>query len=534
MAEPRFKPCRQHEDMLLPPNVSELIPERAMVRVVDSIVDGMDKERLRALYPGGGAPAHDPAMMLKVLLFAYASGVYSSRKIAKATAENINFMWLCGMRPLDHNTVNRFRSERIRPVFEDVFSEIIAVLADAGHVTLDTYFLDGTKLEANANKFTFVWKKSTDKYQEALRKKVRAHLAAIDELNDEEEALAPEEPSQVDSGAIEEAARRINERLARKGERGEGKDGEARELRKAAREIEKDYLPRMRRYEDQQETFGGRNSFSKTDPDATFMRMKDDAMGNGQLKAGYNVQVGTEDQFVIDVTVHQRPGDTACAIPHLEHLKGRIGRLPNNIAADAGYGSEENYHYLEEQGVDAYVKHNEFFRECRNKKWREDEMRPANWAYDEDSDSYTCPSGRRLEFAGERKRVSDLGFESASRVYACGDCSGCDKRKRCFKSKDPGACKAISVNPRLAAYKERASAMLHTEEGSRLRKKRGVDVETVFGDMKRNHGFTRLLLRGLEKVTHEIRLVAAGHNIRKLFLAESRKAREGAMAGVMA
>ena len=530
MGDPRFKPCRQHEDMLFPPNVSELIPGQAMVRVVDSIVEGMDASKLRALYPGGGAPAHDPSMMLKVVLFAYASGIYSSRKIAKATSENINFMWLTGMRPLDHNTINRFRSERIRPIFEDVFFEVIAVLAEAGYVTLDTYFLDGTKLEANANKFTFVWKKSTDRYQEALRKKVRAHLAAVDELNDEEEALAPEEPSQVDSSTIEEAARRINERLAGKRERGEGADDEEKELKKASRAIERDYLPRMRKYEEQQETFGSRNSFSKTDPDATFMRMKDDAMGNGQLKAGYNVQAGTEDQFIVDVTVHQRPGDTACAIPHLEHLKGRIGHLPKDIVADAGYGSEENYHYLEGQGVNAYVKHNEFFRECRNKKWREDEMRPANWAYDEASDTYVCPSGRELGFVREQIRKSDLGFESTIREYACGGCSGCPKRGKCFKSKDPDACKTLSVNPRLTAYKKRASAMLHTEEGSRLRKKRGIDVETVFGDIKRNHGFTRFLLRGLEKVTHEFRLVAAGHNIRKLFLAESRK---GAMAGAM-
>ena len=526
MGDPKFKPCRQRQMMLLPPDISDLIPEGAMVRVVDSIVDGMDASRLRALYPGGGAPAYDPAMMLKVVLFAYASGVYSSRKIARATAENINFMWLCGMRPLDHNTVNRFRSERIRPVFEDVFSEIISVLAGAGYVTLDTYFLDGTKVEANANKFTFVWKKSTDRYQEALRAKVHAHLAAIDEMNDEEEALAPEEPSQVGSEAIEAAARRIDERLAEKGAEGNGGGEEARALRKAARAIEKDYLPRMERYEGQQETFGGRNSFSKTDPDATFMRMKDD-----QLKAAYNVQIGTEDQFIVDVTLHQRPGDTACAIPHFEHVKERLGSLPGDVVADAGYGSEENYAYLESEGAEAYVKHNEFFRECKNKKWREDEMRPANWAYDEAADEYTCPVGRKLRFSEERERVSELGFESTTRVYVCDDCSECPKRKKCFKSKNPSACKKIQVNPQLAAFKERASAMLHTDKGRRLRKKRGVDVETAFGDIKRNLGFARFTLRGLEKATLEFRLVAAGHNIRKLFLAESRK---GAEAGAMA
>lgn len=523
MATPKFKPCMQHQPMLLPPSVEELIPEGALVRVVDSIVDGMDRSVLESAYPGGGASAHDPSMMLKVVLFCYSSGIYSSRKIAAATRENVSLMWLTGMRPLDHSTVNRFRSERIRPVFEDVFSEVIAVLAEAGHITLDTYFLDGTKIEANANKFTFVWKNSTDRYQDALRRKVHAHLEAIDEMNDEEEALAPEDPSEVDADAIRDAADRINARLKAKREAGQGKDAEAKELRRASGAIGRDYLPRMERYERHQAAFAGRESFSKTDPDATFMRMKDDAMGNGQLKAGYNVQAGTENRFVVDATVHQRPGDTACAIPHCEHAKERIGHLPASIVADAGYGSEENYAYLEREGADAYVKHNEFFRECRNKKWRDDEMRVANWEYDEKSDEYTCPEGRTLAFLKESRRTSDLGYESTVRVYGCADCSGCPRRARCSKSADPDSPRQIRVNPALNAFRRRASEMLRTEAGSALRKRRSVDVETVFGDIKRNLGFTRFTLRGLEKVTLEWRLVATGHNIRKLFLAESKK-----------
>ena len=418
----------------------------------------------------------------------------------------------------------------IRPVFEDVFSEVVAVLAESGHITLDTYFLDGTKVEANANRFTFVWKKSTDRYQEALRRKVRAHLEAIDEMNDEEEALAPGDPSEVDADAIRDAADRINARLRAKREAGEGKDAEARGLSRAAGAIERDYLPRMERYEAQQAAFSGRNSFSKTDPDATFMRMKDDDAGAGRPRAAYNVQIGTENQFVVDATVHQRPGGTACAIPHLEHAKERLGRLPGSIVADAGYGSEENYAYLEAEGAEAYVKHTEFFRECRNAKWREDEMRVANWGYDGRSDEYTCPEGRALGFAGEERRVSEMGYGSTVRVYACADCSGCARRERCSKSADPNSPRQIRVNPTLNAYRRRASEMLRTEDGSKLGKRRSVDVETVFGNIKRNLSFTRFTLRGLEKVTLEWRLVAAGHNIRKLFLAESRKTGTGVPA----
>ena len=530
MLTPSFRPCRQHQMMLLPPDLSELIPQNSMVRLIDEIVDGMGRLTLESAYSTKGAPAYDPAMMLKVILFCYASGIYSSRKIARATAENINLMWLTGMHPLDHNTINRFRTERIRPIFEDIFIEVISVIADAGYISLDAYFLDGTKIEAASNKYTFVWKKSTDRYQQALRAKVHAHLEAIDEMEEEEEELAPEDPEEVDSERIREAARRINERLSKKRKEGKGKSDKAKELRRASKALERDYLPKMEKYETYQEILGGRGSFSKTDPDATFMRLKDDAMRNGQTKAAYNIQAGTENQFIVDVTVHQHPTDTACLIDHCEHFKDLYMSLPTDFTADAGYGSEENYLYLEEEGVDAYVKHSEFYRECKSRKWREDEMRVANWPWDADRDVYTCPEGRELSFDGVRKRTSKSGFASTSRIYRCDGCEGCPRHDVCVKSEDPSANRSIQINPRLSFFKKRASEMLHTEKGRDLRKRRGIEVETVFGDIKRNAGFTRFLLRGLDKVTHEMRLVATAHNIRKLFYEKTRNRMEGAMA----
>ena len=159
-------------------------------------------------------------------------------------------------------------------------------------------------------------------------------------------------------------------------------------------------------------------------------------------------------------------------------------------------------------------------------------MRVANWAHDENSDEQACPEGRTLAFCGESRRVSDLGYESAVRTYEREDCSGRSRRARCSKSADPDSPKRIQVNPTLNAFKSRASKMLRTDIGSALQKRRSVDVEAVFGDIKRNLGFTRFTLRGLEKVTLEWRLVATGHNIRKFFLAECEKGKmaAGAMA----
>jgi transposase len=518
MPDPQFRECKQDQLMLLPPDISELVPENSLARITDMVVRSMDRSTLTALYPGGGTPAHDPQMMLKVILLAYASGIYSSRKIAQATRENIGFMWICGMQPLDHSAINRFRSERIRPVFEEVFSEFVSLLADMGFITLGTYFLDGTKIEANANRFSFVWAKSNRRYQEQLRAKVHAHLKAIDEMEEEEEALAPADPGEIDSAAIAEAARKIGERIGRKGVGRRPKDEEGRALRLAERMCSGEWAEKMELYERNAEILDGRGSFSKTDHDATFMRMKDDHMGNGQLKAAYNIQAGTEGQFIIDTTAHRRPGDTACTIEHLEHAERTIGWLPGEIVADAGYGSEQNYRWLDGKGLTAYVKHGEFFREMRNRKWREDPMRPANWEYDEILDTYACPEGSTLRFVRLQHPRSDLGHCADVRVYRCESCTGCPLKERCFRSEDPDAPRVLRVNPDLARFRKRASFLLNTERGTVLRKQRSVDVETIFGDIKRNWHFTRFLLRGLEKADHEFRLVAAGHNLRKLAL----------------
>ena len=240
MPKPAFKPYQQRQLMLLPPDISELVPEDSVARVVDAVVEALDRGRLESLYPGGGAPAHDPSMMLKVVLYAYASGVYSSRKIARATRENVCFMWLTGMTPLDHMTVNRFRSERIRPAFEAIFTELVALLAEKGMLDLSTYFLDGTKVEANANRYTFVWRKAVEGNRAKLQAKVRAHLEEVDRLCESEESLAallPEESAEVTSGDVARVAGAINARL-------EGSP-KSRPLKRAKRLVERDFLPRL-------------------------------------------------------------------------------------------------------------------------------------------------------------------------------------------------------------------------------------------------------------------------------------------------
>ena len=513
-----FKAYEQHQLSLLPTNLNDLIPESHMVRVVDRAIESMNTQPLFDQYPGGGTSAYNPVMMLKVIVYAYTDKTYSSRKIAKATRENINFMWLTGNTQLDFMTINRFRSERLKGIIDEIFTEVVDLLLREEYIKFENYFFDGTKIEANASKYSWVWGKNTARYKENLKKKVVEHLTAIDVIEQEEmsEYGTTDLPEMgngkpINSESIREAAKKIDERLS--------DDPANKELKKAKRMIEKDYLPRMEKYEKQEEILEERRSYSKTDTDATFMRMKEDHMKNGQLKPGYNVQIGTENQFVTGFSIHRRPGDTSCMKPHLEQLKEQHGKLPETITADAGYGSEENYEYLESEQTEHYVKYNTFHKE-KSKKWQKDVTRVQNWYYVSERDEYICGYGRYLGFLYETKKKSDNGYESLIRVYECEDCENCPYREKCVKGNKPDANRKIYINRRLNELKEIAKSNLDSEKGLEMRSKRPVEVESTFGDIKGNFGVRRFLLRGLEKVKIEWGLYSIGHNMRKMAVAQ--------------
>jgi hypothetical protein len=409
----------------------------------------------------------------------------------------------------------------MKEIIMDVFAEIVELLVGEKYINLENYFMDGTKIEANANKYSWVWGKSTKRYKEALKEKCRILFEEIDKINDNEDAeygdcdleeLGNDKP--IDSAAIEETVKKINERLSQKP--GDKKDQEAKKLKNARKTLEDDYLPRMKKYEDQEEILKERNSYSLTDHDATFMRMKEDHMKNGQLKPGYNVQIGTENQFIVGYSIHQNPGDTSCMKEHLDTVKGILdGKLPKNVIADAGYGSEENYEYLEDNGVQHFVKYNTFHKES-SKEWKEDVTKVQNFRYVEDEDMYICGYARPLVFMFQQKRKSDSGYESIIRVYECLNCADCPYRYKCINSKDPFANRRININRKLNEHKERAKQNLCSEEGLKMRSLRPVEVESVFGDIKGNFGIRRFLLKGLEKVKIEWGLHSIAHNMRKI------------------
>ena len=498
--------------MLLPPSLEELIPEGHLVRVVNEMVEALDLEPLNRQYKGGGTSAYHPKMMLKVIIYAYTQRVFSSRRIAKELRENINYMWLSGMSQPDHRTINRFRGEVMRQAVEEVFYGIVEQLLDLGHIDLEKYFIDGTKMEANANRYSFVWRKSTDKYKAGLQEKVKALLDEIDEIEEAEEKEYGDkdleemgEGKEINSEELKKAAEKINDVLR--------KDPKNKKLKKAKQSLEKDFIPRQEKYERYGDTFKGRNSFSKTDEDATFMRMKEDHMRNGQLKPGYNVQMGTENQFVVGFSIHQRAGDTSCLKEHMDQLRGWLGEYPEALIADAGYGSEENYAFMKKRSITAYVKYNTFHYEQKRRYKKKKPYRADNFTHLPEQDQYVCPQGKHLHYQFTKKYTSWNGYISSRRVYECMDCHGCPVKTECTRSKYN---RRIYIGVELQEMKKAARDLLLSPQGLEMRSRRPIEVEAVFGRLKHNWGFRRFLLRGLEKVKTEWGILCMAHNIAKV------------------
>ena len=165
-----FKHYNQNQLVLFPYSFEELIPDNQPVRIVNDILERINIDPLLKAYSKEGNPSYHPVMMLKVMVFAYMNNIYSSRKIEKALRENINFMWLSNMSIVDHNTVNRFRAHKLEAAFKDIFSQVVLLLADEGLVSLKQVFVDGTKIEAQGNRYTFVWANAIKTNKEKMRR----------------------------------------------------------------------------------------------------------------------------------------------------------------------------------------------------------------------------------------------------------------------------------------------------------------------------------------------------------------------------
>lgn len=283
-----YKDYNQNESLLFPQTLGELVPKNHPVRIVNAVIDRLDISSVESTYKGGGTSSFHPRMLLKVIVYSYLCNVYSGRRMERLLQENVNYMWLSGMSRPDFRTINRFRSGRLADGrFDELFRQVVLLLNDERLVSLKVQYIDGTKIESVANRYTFVWKGSVKKNKEKPEAKVDAVLKTAESvLFEENRECASEEFGVTDlAGRTERILRRMDEQGI-----------SDRKLRKSVQKVKDESLPKLDEYRRHLEILGERNSYSKTDKDATFMRMKEDAMRNGQTKSGYNVRIATENR----------------------------------------------------------------------------------------------------------------------------------------------------------------------------------------------------------------------------------------------
>jgi transposase/predicted RNA-binding Zn-ribbon protein involved in translation (DUF1610 family) len=502
----QFKPYEQRQPLLLPPSLEDLIEPNDLVRVVDQVIEQLEPGLLESVFAGGGCPSYHPRMMLKVFVYAYCSRIYSCRRIARALRRDVAFMWLSGMQRPDFNTVNRFRSDYLKEVLPTVFARTVELLLASGHVRFEDYFLDGTKLEADAARYQVVWRKNTERYQERVQKRAREILQEAEAVNRAEDQAygqcdLPEcgETAHLNSGQLQAAAEKIQVELPQPASAARRR-AQARQLRELAQ--------KQARYEQQHQLLGSRNSYSKTDPDATVMPMKD-----GALKPGYNIQAAAENGFVVGYSVSQNSHDGVALIPHLRQQQALGIPQPHRMVGDAAYGIEQNYAHLEAAGIESYLKPKDWA--TAHSQAPEHRFHKSRFRHDEATDTFVCPAGQRLVFRKQKQRQTESGYACEVREYEGEACGSCQWRSQCIRRGDH---RWLEVSFRLQRYQRLAHAKLTSTFGQTLRRRRGTEIESVFGDLKHNQGYRRVRLRSLRKVQAELALLFVSFNLRKLAL----------------
>ena len=510
MTKVHFRSYIHKKMILFPQRIDKDIAEDDPVRLLDALVDNLMLDNVYKLYKPSGRKPYHPQMMLKVILYAYMNNIYSCRRIESLLKRDIHFIYLAGYEQPDFITINRFRN-RVKKEINNIFTQVVLVLAAKGLISLDVEYIDGTKIESKANKYTFVWKRTVEKNRAKLQEQIRTLLLQVDDVIAQDNA-AKTEGVEFTAALLDEISVELNKSLESAPEPKTKEEKQAvRTKKKQLKELEKK-RNKLQEYDQHLEIMGERNSYSKTDPDATFMHMKEDAMRNGQTKPGYNLQIATENQFITDFALYANRTDTLTLPSFLESFKSRYHRYTKTVVADSGYGSEENYLFMDVHNMEAYVKYNYFHKEQRP-RYTPNPFSPASLYYNKEQDFYVCPMGQHMKRIGMKRSLTSNGFVTYSVRYQAERCDGCPLRGSCFKARGN---RIIEVNHQLQHYKQKARELLTSEEGIKHRGRRCIEPEAVFGQTKYNKAYKRFRHFGKDKVNMDFAFFAIAFNIGKM------------------
>ncbi|MGF3227408.1 transposase [Facklamia sp. P12932] len=424
------------------------IPEEAhVVHFIDGLVNQLAIDHPYVF----GRPREYPlSAVLKLILFAYTREIFTSRKIERFAAENLPAQWLTQGRVPSHTTICRCRvDESIQAILDAGFDGLVNYLMEQ-HLIDDALFIDGTKILANANKYTFVWKKNIIRFDEVNEAQIKELLketkvAYQDMTLPEGTDLTMDQLEEVMT-QLESCLEALEKEVEETKKQSPNPAKQSRRRLKSLKHPLNERIEKKQNYEKHRHLLGDRHSYSKTDTDATFMRMKEDPMRNGQTKPGYNLQNATSHQYVLAYDIYPNPTDTRTLQPFFETHRALIDSM-TYVSMDAGYGSESNYAYLEDHHPDtiAIIPYSTMLKE-QTKKWQSDEKKVFNWTYHEADDYYIDLQGVRFNFSAYRERKNHYDEIQQFKEYkAETHTSGGERIEAAFTPK--GSIRKISVNP---------------------------------------------------------------------------------------
>ena len=460
-----------------------------------------------------GRNGYNAVKMLKVILFAFMETGYASlREIEDRCKVNIRYKYLMDGETPTYKTFCNFINNNLKENIEEIFNGVFRYIKEKDHVDLNHLYIDGSKFEANANKYTWVWKKATEKSRYRLYTKITTLLNEMNEVISyfglKIETGTEYVPNQLEEIA-ENYAKAVN---LDESTFVEGK-GHHKTIHQRQYQLLKSYAEKLKEYCEKMDICGqNRNSYSKTDNSATFMRIKTDYMGNDQLLPAYNVQFGVADEYIAVVDVNHYRADMDCFIPLMEKFNKIYGFRPKYPVADAGYGSYNNYIYCEQNGMEKYMKFTMFKKEVKDEKYHNDPFRAVNFKTN-DKGELICPNNKVFKFA-YKKHVKGNNYGREEEVYTCEDCSGCPYAEKCKKTEKN---RSIRLNQELTKYHQEVINNLESTHGMLLRMNRSIQSEGTFGIIKYDRWYNRTVRRGIISVNLEIMLVSIGFNLHKYY-----------------
>lgn len=461
-----------------------------------------------------GRPRCSRTKLLKIVLFSFMEkGYLSLREIEKSCKTDIRYMWLLDDMPVpSFATIGSFIREELIDSIDNIFMAINNVIFDDQNVDLSHTYIDGTKIEANANKYSWVWKKSCITNRDKVFEKVSE---IIDKINTEDLFLQNIKFEKRDEYAIE-YLEDLLENYVKLLQIDISKFVHGKGARKSPyqRKYETllEYIERLKKYAKHIQKCGeNRGSYSKTDESATFMRVKRDYMGNDQLLPAYNVQVAVCDGYIATIDAQQYASDMDCFIPLMEKFNKEYGMYPKYPVADAGYGSFNNYIYCEKHGMEKFMKFTMFEKETKNEKYRNNPYRSVNFKHDENG-NLICPNNRKFRLKYEQ-HVKGNKYGRTEEIYECENCSKCEHKNECCPRAKNN--RTIKINRELTSMHEEVIKNLCSIHGALLCMNRSIQAEGTFGVIKWDKSYKRVRRRGLENVIMEFTLISCGFNLYK-------------------